>query len=122
MGLSGIKAQARQALHSAMAEPASYTAPGGTTYPTAEQVNDGLALTVRWHNKMRISGERDSTDAAILEGVNRLIFNNDELAALGITLERRGLVAIPGYSKSFRLEYHEDSDGPLNDYWTVVEL
>jgi hypothetical protein len=124
MSLSEIKAQARQALHGAMAEPASYTSPGvgGVTYPTAEQEEAGLSLTVRWHTKMRIQGERDSSDVGILEGVNRLVFNTDELTALGIELERLGVVAIPGYDKSFRLDYHEDSDGPLNDYWSVIAL
>lgn len=121
MGLSAIKAQARQALHSAMAEPASYSF-GGITYPTAEQEEAGLSLTVRWHNKMRIQGERDSSDVGILEGVNRLVFNSVELTALGLTPARLGVVTIPGYGKSFRLDYHEDSDGPLNDYWTVIEL
>jgi hypothetical protein len=124
MSLSEIKAQARQSLHSGMAEPASYTAPGvgGETYPTPEQIEDGLGLTVRWHNKMRVIGERDSTDTGIIEGINRLVFNTEELTALGIALERLGVVTIPGYGKSLRLDYHEDDDGPLNDYWSVVEL
>lgn len=121
MPLSEIKAAARQALHGAMAEPASYSF-GGIDYPTAEQTAAGLSLTVRWHNKMRIQGERDSSDVGILEGVNRLIFNTDELAALDLTLTRLGVVTIPGYDKQFRLDYHEDSDGPLNDYWSVIEL
>jgi hypothetical protein len=73
--LSEIKAQARAALHSAMAEPASYSF-SGDTYPTVEQIEAGLSLTVRWHNKMRIQGERDSSDVGILEGINRLVFNS----------------------------------------------
>jgi hypothetical protein len=121
MPLSEIKAQARAALHSAMAEPASYSF-GGITYPTPEQIEAGLSLTVRWHNKMKITGERDSSDVGILEGINRLVFNTDELAALGLTLTRLGVVTIPGYGKSFRLDAHEEPDGPLNDYWSVVEL
>lgn len=121
MPLSEIKRQARTDLHGAMAEPASYSL-SGTTYPTDEQIAAGLSLTVRWHNKMRIAGERTSDDTGILEGVNRLIFNNDNLAALGLTLTRLGVVVIPGYEKSFRLDYHEEPDGPLNDYWSVIEL
>lgn len=119
--LSGIKAQTRALLHEAMAEPASYSF-GGDTYPTPEQTEAGLSLTVRWHNKMRIQGERDSSDVGILEGVNRLVFNTDELTALGLTLTRLGEVTIPGYDKQFRLDYHEEPDGPLNDYWSVIEL
>src|SRR5437868_111093 len=113
MPLSELKASSRQALHSAMAEPASYSF-GGITYPTPEQTEAGLSLTVRWHNKMKIQGERDSSDFGILEGINRLVFNTDELAALGLTLKRNGEVAIPGYGKSFSLDAHEEPDGPLN--------
>jgi hypothetical protein len=123
-GLSALKMQARAALHGAMAEPAIYTAPGagGAVYPTPEQTDAGLSLTVRWHNKMRIQGERDSSDVGILEGINRLVFNTDELEALGLTMVRLGIVDIPGYGKRFRLDQHEEPDGPLNDYWSVVEL
>ena len=107
-----------------MAEPATYTAPGagGETYPTAEQTEAGLSLTVRWHNKMRIQGERDSSDVGILEGINRLVFQTPELEALGIEMVRNGIISIPGYEKRFRLDQHEEPDGPLNDYWSVVEL
>lgn len=124
MSLSEIKAQARTALHGAMAEPASYLAPGvgGETYPSVEQIEAGLSLTVRWHTKMKITGERDSSDVGLLEGVNRLIFSDDNLAALGLTLTRLGVITIPGYSKSLRLDHPEESDGPLNVYWSVIEL
>lgn len=122
MSLSEIKTQAREELHGAMAEPASYSFDGGDEYPTPEQTEAGLSLTVRWHNKMKITGERDSSDVGILEGINRLVFNTDELAALGLTLTRLGVLTIPGYGKSFRLDAHEEPDGPLNDYWSVVEL
>lgn len=127
MGLSAIKMQARQALHSAMAEPASYSPPkplpgDPTEYPTAGQIEAGLSLTVRWHNKMRIVGERSSLDTGIIEGVNRLIFSVDELGALGLTLKRGGVVTIPGYGKQLRLDSKEDDDGPHNVYWGVIEL
>lgn len=120
--LSELKTQARAALHGAMAEPASYSFGGGDPVPTPEQIEAGLNLTVRWHNKMRIQGERDSSDVGIIEGINRLVFNTDNLAALDLTLERLGVVTIPGYGKSFRLDQHDEPDGPLNDYWSVIEL
>ena len=113
--------QARQALHGAMAEPASYSF-GGVTYPTPEQIEAGLSLTVRWHTKMKIVGERDASDVGFLEGVNRLIFTQPELDALGLTLTRLGEVTIPGYDKVLRLDHTEESDGPLNVYWSVIEL
>jgi hypothetical protein len=121
MPLSELKTQARQALHGAMAEPASYSF-DGDTFPTPEQTAAGLGLTVRWHTKMRIVGERDSSDTGILEGINRLVFSTAELDALGLTLARTGVISIPGYDKELQLDHHEDSDGPLNDYWGVIEL
>jgi len=124
MSMSQYKAQAREALHGALAEPASYTAPvksGGQTYPTPEQIASGLSLTVRWHNRMKISGERTSDDVGVIEGINRLVLNEYEITALGLTLERNGVISVPGYGKSFRLDYHEEPDGPQNVYWSVVE-
>ena len=104
-----------------MSEPASVTL-GGTAYPTAEQIAAGLTLTVRWHNRKMILGERTADDMGIVEGINRLVFNTDQLAALGIELERNAEVEVPGYGKTFRLDAHEEPDGPLNDYWSVIEL
>lgn len=120
--LSEYKAQARAALHDAMAEPASYTSPEGTVHPSAEQIEAGLSLTVRWHNKIKIIGENEQSDAAILEGINRLVFQAPQLEALGLVLKRSGIVDVPGYGKRFRLEYKEEEDGPLNVYWSVIEL
>jgi hypothetical protein len=120
--LSELKAQARAALHGAMSESASYSFNGGDPVPTPEQTDAGLSLTVRWHNKMRIQGERDSSDVGILEGINRLVFNTENLAALGLTLQRLGEITVAGYGKRFRLDQHEEPDGPLNDYWSVIEL
>lgn len=121
MGTAAYKAQAREALHSALANPATYTR-GGATFPTPEQTEAGLALTVRWHNKLKIIGERGADDAGVIEGINRLVFNSAELEALGLTLERLGVVTVAGLNKSWRLDYAEESDGPLNVYWSVIEL
>jgi len=108
-----------------MAEPASYTAPqkdGGAVTPTPEQLEAGLSLTVRWHHKLRIIGENQSSDAGIIEGVNRLIFNQVQLDNLGLTLAKHGIVDIPGLGKRVRLDYAEEGDGPQNVYWSVIEL
>jgi hypothetical protein len=121
MPLSDLKMQARAALHGAMSEPASVTL-GGVTYPTVDQIAAGLSLTVRWHNRMTIQGERSADDIGIVEGINKIVFNVDQLAALGLVLERNATVDVPGYGKSFQLDAHEEPDGPLNDYWSVIEL
>ncbi len=122
--LSELKTQAREALHGALSEPASYLAPGvgAEAVPTAEQLEAGLSLTVRWHNKLRIVGERSSDDAGIIEGINRLVFNSDQLDALELAMAPRGVISIPGLDKTLRLDYREEGDGPLNVYWSVIEL
>lgn len=121
MGTAEYKVEARSALHAALANPAVYTR-NALTVPSQEQLDAGLALTVRWHNRSRIIGERTSDDAGIVEGINRLVFNSDELDALGLVPERNATVEVPSLGKRFRLDYREDSDGPLNVYWSVIEL
>jgi hypothetical protein len=123
--ISEYKTLARAALHPVMSDPASYTAPqgqGGAVTPTEEQIEAGLSLLVRWHNKMKIIGENTQADAGILEGVNRLVFQQPNLDELGLTLAKNGIVEMPGLSKVFRLDHHEEGDGPLNVYWSVIEL
>lgn len=121
MGTAAYKAQAREALHSALANSATYTR-GGATFPSAEQTEAGLSLTARWHNKLKIIGERGADDVGVIEGINRLVFSDAELAALGLTLERGGIVTVAGLNKSWRLDYREEPDGPQNVYWSVIEL
>lgn len=121
MGTAEYKMAARAALHTALANAASYTHASQTT-PTPEQLEVGLNLTVRWHNKMRISGERTNDDAGIIEGINRLVFNAAELEALDLDPVRLAVVEVPSLGKRFRLDAREESDGPLNVYWSVIEL
>ena len=121
MGTAEYKMEARSALHAALANSAVYTR-NTLTVPSQEQLDAGLALTVRWHNRNRIIGERTSDDAGIVEGINRLVFNSDELDALELVPERNAIVEVPGLGKRFRLDYREEPDGPLNVYWSVIEL
>lgn len=121
--ISEYKTLAREALHGALSEPASYTAPGAAeAVPTAEQLEAGLSLSIRWHNKLKIVGERSQDDVGVIEGINRLVFNSEQLDALGLVLAQRGVVEAPGLNKRWRLDYPEEGDGPLNVYWSVIEL
>lgn len=117
MGLAEIKAQARSSLHAAMGVPASYDSVDGVTSVAA----DGT-LTVRWHHKLAKPGELEGGfDAVIVEGIDRLVFQQPQLTALGITLQRNDLIRIPslGPKAEWTLEHMEDPDGPLNVYWSV---
>lgn len=82
-------------------------------------------LTVRWHNKLVKAGSAEGGfDAEILEGIDRLVFQESNLAAVGVTLKRRGLVDVDymGVTAKFRLEAEEPQDGPENVYWVVSRL
>lgn len=120
MSLADIKRQARTDLHARMAVPASYSL-DGTTVPSPAQISAGLVLTVRWHNKLARNGALDGDfQGEIIEGIDRLVFNQDQLDALGLTLVRGGVVSIPDYDQYWTLDSQEPSDGPLNRYWVIA--
>ncbi len=119
MALSEIKRSARTAIHARMAEPCIYTDRDAPAIPSAEQSAGGLSLSARFKSKMQI-GHVESDAMAILENVESLIFNQDQLTALGLELESGAVVEFPGYGISFRLDQQMDDDGPLNRYWTVT--
>lgn len=119
MSMSDIKRNARAALHERGAEPCIYHDRDVGPIPSADQSAEGLRLTARFASKLRtFSPETDGV--AILEGVERLIFHDTQLAALGLELENGAVVEFPGYGISFRLDQEMDRDGPLNIYWTVT--
>ena len=119
MSLSDIKAKTRRATHKVHGEPCVYTAPGMTTYPTAEQAAAGLVLNVRFATRIKASTP-ENDGLTLLEGVERLIFLQDELDLLGLELESTGTVNLPGFELSFVLDQEMDPDGPLTRYWTVT--
>lgn len=118
MGLSAIKREQRLALHERMGEPCSY-ARGDVESPTPEQLAAGLTLTARFHNKIKLhSGDNDGV--SVLEGIEKLVFNSTQLAALGLELEHGAEITFPGYELSVILDQEMDPDGPENVYWTVT--
>lgn len=118
MSMSAIKTAARTALHAAMAEPAVYN-DGDALYPSAEQLAEGLILTVRFSTKSKLLSP-ESDGLSIMENVEKLIFQSTQLDALGIELEQGAVISIPGYGIDLVLDQPLDGDGPLNIYWTVT--
>lgn len=119
MSIAAEKVRARLAIHARMAEPCFYSDAGTPTTPSAEQLADGLTLTVRFATKTKMfSPEGDGL--SIMENVERLIFIQPQLDALGITLDHAGVVEIPGFGITLQLDQPLDPDGPLQVYWTVV--
>lgn len=117
--ISDHKRRARQRIHKGFGEPCTYTAPGGAVFPSAEQSAAGDVLTVRFATKLRTF--QPETDAmTLLEGVERVVFNQDQLDALGLAPEHGGRIVCPGYELTLDLDQEMDPDGPLNRYWTVT--
>lgn len=119
MSMAEIKTDARNALHAEMAEPCSYSDRGTPATPSAEQLAEGLFLSARFASKTKIASA-ESDAVSIMENIERLIFNQPQLDALGLELDHGGLVEFPGYGITFELDQRIDPDGPVNVYWTVV--
>lgn len=116
-----IRQQARQGVHDTFAAPVLYTAPGGVVTPSAEQTTAGLLLTARWSNKLAIGGNGDIGEyASVLEGIDRLVFNQPQLTALGLVLRKSAKVTFPAYGKTFVLDTPLPVNGPVHRYWLVV--
>lgn len=93
----------------------------------------GVAITVRWHNKIAEAGDLDGTYSSVIEGIDRLIFSDSEIVAINearaaqdppldpIALTRGAEVSIPGYKgATFDLDSQEPSDGPEETVWVVA--
>ncbi len=121
MSMSDIKREARAALHQVHGESCVCTLPDNTAFPSAEQSAEGLLLTARFASKLKsISPLGGGDGVSILENIERLIFHDSQLEALGLVLEHGTTVAFPGYGLTFVLDQEMDPDGPLNVYWTVT--
>lgn len=111
--------QRRQVVHATLAVAAFYD---------DDTLIEPVAITVRWHNKLSRAGALEGGyGVEIIEGIDRLVFNEPELTSKEppLTLIEGGTVAIPslaalaGSPVSFTLEAEEPGDGPINIYWTV---
>lgn len=112
--LAEIKARARKAVHTAFSVSADHRAYGSDT-PTA--------VKVRWHNKLVLQGNGTSDGyASTIEGIDRLVFDLDELTEKNIELERGDTVTMgPLYQNVVLvLEEKEPATGPVEQKWWVA--
>ncbi len=83
-----------------------------------------VALKVRWHSRIAIMG--DSADAGyanIIDGVNRVIFDRDELAEKGVELTRNGRITFAHpqlVGTVLILAEREPYEGPVQEIWQVA--
>lgn len=95
-----------------MAVPMTYTPPGGGV---------GTPLAVRWHSKMDLIGDLVAQGyAQAIEGVNKLIFDIDELAEKGIQLQARGTVTAES-GAVLVLSAQEPGDGIVKQTWLCAQ-
>lgn len=112
--ITEAKIKARRLVHGLAAAAASYE----------DDEIGPVDITVRWHNKI-IKAETINDSSEIISGVERLVFNEEELAAMDppLTLRRGGIVTIPRYDHMrFELEFEEPNDGPVTTSWSVSSL
>lgn len=113
MGIAEIKANARRALHGALSVSATLRPYGGAS---------DVMVSVRWHSKTMLYGA-DASDgyAQTIEGLDSIIFNAEELHALGVVPNRGDVVTIHGelHTTHLVLEEMEPIRGPIEHKWRV---
>lgn len=131
MSLADIKAKARRAIHGKLAVAALLT---DDAHPTGLIFGDdytGPGLLVRYHNKIDRTGALDGDYGEIIDGIDRLVFNDENLADVSaalvengeapLSLRRAAVVTIPEYKGlKFTLDTQEPPDGPLETIWGVA--
>jgi hypothetical protein len=112
--LAEIKARARKAVHAAFSVSASHRAYGSDVV---------TAVQVRWHNKLVLQGNGTSDGyASVIEGIDRMVFDLDELAGKGIALDRGDTITMGQeyHNAVLVLEEMEPMTGPVEQKWWVA--
>lgn len=110
---ASLKAQCRQAIHEMFSVDAWYH---------DKDLPEKVAIRVRWHSRINRFGNLDDAGwAEMIEGVDRIIFERDEVAPLSI--RSGGLVYIHSMDEAaFTLKAQEPSDGPFEETWSVARV
>lgn len=129
--LDQIKSKARQRIHGLAAVACDLVDadhPDGLTFASDYE---GETLTVRYHTKLDQTGDLDGNYGEILDGIDRLVFHDDNLAAVSqalvdngeapLTLARGAKITIAAYKGlMFKLDSQEPPDGPGETVWAVA--
>ena len=131
MSLADIKARTRRIIHGRSAVSASLVDeahPDGLIFADGYE---GPGLTVRYHNKIDRTGDLTNDYAEIVDGIDRLIFLDENVAEVSAALvangqaplqiARNAVVTIPEYKNlSFVLDTKSPPDGPSETVWVVA--
>lgn len=116
MSFADLKAQARRNVHAAFAVRCLYTPPNSPSNQLP------VELTARLHTKIVAGGAQSPGYANVIEGVNRAIFNREELTAKTVVLRKNGRIEFPDYTMVFQLDIRDASDGAITEKWSLASL
>lgn len=106
------KAAARRAVHTAMGVAADYE---------DSNVPGRVGLRVRWHNRVGIDGNLvEAGYSNFVEGINRVIFDKQELDEKGVVLSRGSRVYMADGAVLI-LSHQEPITGPIEVVWGVAQ-
>lgn len=107
------KKQLRRTVHDTLRVAAVLTRVGGGVEE----------LQVRFHEKLIRAGQADNFSGVvseIIEGVDRIVFDNEDLVTRSIVLQRGDRLEIPIYQMSFLLDTQNLDDGAVTITWQVT--
>lgn len=130
-GVADHKLKTRRLIHARAAVSCVYK---DEVHPAGLVFDDGYTgggLTVRYHNKMSRGGDLDGDYADVIDGIDRLVFSDENVAEVSaalvangqpaLVLRRGAVVTIPAYKGlMFTLDTAEPPDGPLEAAWVVA--
>lgn len=130
MSLVDIKERARRSIHERAAVPCSFV---DKAHPDGLILGEDatVGLTVRYHSKIDSTGDLDGDYGEVIDGIDRLIFLDENVAEVSAALVENGedplvpargaTVTIEGYKGlTFTLDNQEPPDGPSETAWGVA--
>lgn len=105
-----VKALTRRVVHNTFGGDAVYF----------DSIQPETGLSVRWHNKIQVAGDLEGQGyAETIEGVERVVFDREELAAKGVVLRNNGVVRMADGTVLI-LAVQEPIVGPIEVIWQVA--
>lgn len=116
---ASLKREVRAAVFDTFKVPVVYTGPGGTPGP--------VNVFVKLHGKLVVTGDIGSNGLTeVIEGINQVVFNVEELAAMVPPLvpAHRGKITFPPIygGVEFTLDAQKPMDGPIDLMWSVARV
>lgn len=122
---SAIKASTRRAVHDVFKVRALYQ---------DATMEEPIPVSIRWHNKIGVIGQETNQGyAEVIEGVDRIIFNREELektnllsgSGRSVTPMKGGRIQLidPLFNNAkLILDSKEPVVGPVDEVWNVVRV